>query len=406
MSRPDKEVKRVRGLAAQVAAAARTPRMAAIKKRWADVNALRKPDRAPVWCKPVSCWKEIIADPMRQCTDPLLRQMEYGFLQTLHKLDIDDDTPVEEFYPLAAAFTCDPPNLWGVEVGRHSTNTEGGAWAYDPPLKDVRDIEKLRMPAFTYDEELTLTVKAHVDEILDGVMPVQIVAEPALSATLGTYAADLRGLQQIMLDMAIKPEFMHALMAYLRDASLSALDALEATGLVSPNNNGPMTCSDPIGAPSPDGRLTAKNLWCMANSQEFDQVSPEMWEEFCLAYQRPIFERFGLVGYGCCENLTLKIDGVLSIPNLRILTCSAWTKLDAVIEKAADRCCIMWRQKASDVVFPDDVRTIRDDLMDGARRLQGCSYQIVLRELETLSGHPDRLHEWTRYAKEAAETFS
>jgi len=50
----------------------------------------------------------------------------------------------------------------------------------------------------------------------------------------------------------------------------------------------------------------------------------------------------------------------------------------------------MWRQKASDVVFPDDVETIRRDLEQGCKQLQGFHYQIVLRELQTLSGHPDR----------------
>jgi hypothetical protein len=131
-----------------------------------------------------------------------------------------------------------------------------------------------------------------------------------------------------------------------------------------------------------------------------------MWEEFCLAYQKPIFERFGLVGYGCCENLTHKLDGVLSIPNLRIVVCSAWTDLERVLEKAGRDYCVMWRQKAGDVVFPDDDATIRRDLLDGARRLQGRYYQIVLRELQTLAGHPRRLHEWTRHAKEAAARYA
>ena len=66
----------------------------------------------------------------------------------------------------------------------------------------------------------------------------------------------------------------------------------------------------------------------------------------------------------------------------------------------------MWRQKASDVVFPDDEGAIRDDLMEGARQLQGHYYQVVLRELETLSGHPDRLHVWTAHAKEAVAKYS
>lgn len=66
----------------------------------------------------------------------------------------------------------------------------------------------------------------------------------------------------------------------------------------------------------------------------------------------------------------------------------------------------MWRQKASDVVFPDDPEKIRQDLMAGAGQLREHYYQIVLRELETLSGHPDRLHQWTKFAKEAAEKYS
>jgi hypothetical protein len=53
----------------------------------------------------------------------------------------------------------------------------------------------------------------------------------------------------------------------------------------------------------------------------------------------------------------------------------------------------MWRQKASDVVFPDGMATIHHDLQEGCKQLQGFNYQIVLRELQTLSGHPDRLHE-------------
>jgi len=66
----------------------------------------------------------------------------------------------------------------------------------------------------------------------------------------------------------------------------------------------------------------------------------------------------------------------------------------------------MWRQKASDVVLPGDTETIQRDLEEGTRKLQGCYVQVVLRELQTLAGHPDRLHIWTRLAKEAAARYS
>jgi len=402
----EKEREIVRRLAEQAAQIAGEPRMKAILKRWRDVNAFRKPDRAPVWCRPVGCWKEIIPEDSLLCSDPWLRKMEYSFRQIIHKRSIDDDTPVEEYFTVAAVFRKEPENTWGVDIGHHQTDVKGGAWGYDPPLKSAEDFDRLRIPTFTYDERATSRQMEQAGKLLEGIMPVQLSVAPPFGATLGQHAADLRGLEQMMLDMAAEPELMHRLMSFLRDAVLSAMDQIEATGLLTPNNIGAMTCSDPLGAPDDRGMFHYRNLWCMANSQEFDQVSPAMWEEFCLNYQKPILERFGLVAYGCCENLTHKIDGVLTIPNLRILTCSAWTSLDTVIEKAGRKYCIMWRQKASDVVFPHDAAKIRQDLFDGARRLQGCYYQIVLRELQTLAGHPDRLHVWTRFAKEAAEKYS
>jgi len=167
---------------------------------------------------------------------------------------------------------------------------------------------------------------------------------------------------------------MHRLMAYLRDAVLGAMAQVKATGLLTPNNYGPMTCSDPIGEPDADGMIGYEHMWVMANSQEFDAVSPAMWREFLLEYQRPIIEQFGLSGYGCCEDLTHKIDGVLSLSNLRVFVCSAWTDLSRVQEAVGQEYVIMWRQKASDVVFPDDVATIRRDLEAGCRQLQGFYY--------------------------------
>jgi hypothetical protein len=66
----------------------------------------------------------------------------------------------------------------------------------------------------------------------------------------------------------------------------------------------------------------------------------------------------------------------------------------------------MWRQKASDVVFAEDPAALKHGLEEGMRRLRGCYVQIVLRELQTLAGHPDRLHVWTRLAQEVAAKYA
>ncbi len=403
---PTAERDLVRELARQVAEFAGSSEMKAVRKRWRDVNALRRPDRAPVWCRPVGAWREILPEESLSCQDPALRDVEREFRKILHKKNIGDDTPVEPCFEVDAVLDVEPANTWGLEVGHHRASSTGGAWGYDPPLKTEADFEKLRLPRFTYNQARTGEKLARAGELLGDILPVKLVCGAPLGATLGTDAAELRGLEQMMMDMIAEPRLAHRLMAHLRDATLAFMNVAESAGLVVPNNTGPMTASDPLGPEPADGRCTFANCWCMANSQEFDQVSPAMWEEFCLAYQQPILERHGLVAYGCCENLTHKIDGVLSIPNLRIFVCSAWTDLDIVLEKVSADYCIMWRQKASEVVFADDLAGIKQDLEEGARKLRGRPYQIVLRELETLSGHPDRLHAWTELAREAAAKYA
>jgi hypothetical protein len=396
----------VRSLATEVARIAHAPRAERIRARWRAVNGLRKPDRAPVWCRPVGCWKEILPGSCLTCQEPWLRGLEYQFRQILVKEDIGDDSPVEPRFTVSTAWRRDPLNTWGVDIRRTRSDATDGAWAYDPPLVSAADFDRLCPPRFTVDREATDRQLNLMGELVGDIMPVELTTSPPLGATLGNPAADLRGLEQMMVDMIDAPELMHRLMGLICDATQAGIDAAEASGMLTHNNTGPMTCSDPLPTRTAAETLSCSSLWCMANSQEFDQVSPAMWEEFCLQYQKKIFSRFGLVGYGCCENLTEKLNGVLSIPNLRIFVCSAWTDLEKVLERVGTDYCIMWRQKASDVTLPDDDQRIQRDLEEGARRLQGSHYQIVLRELQTLAGHPDRLHVWTRYAREAAARFA
>jgi hypothetical protein len=331
--------------------------------------------------------------------------MEYEFKQILIKKEINDDSPLTSYYPVQAQYDVIPDNRWGLDIGKFTSHEKGGAWGYNPPIKVHEDLLKLVRPRFIFNQARTEHLFEDTQQVIGDILPVKMMLDPGYdNATLGTTAADLRGLEQMMLDMICEPSLMHKLMAYLRDVKQEELNIWEQNPLLSPNTTGPMLCSDSIG--SVGDKISLKNCWCAGNSQEFDQVSPAMWEEFCLDYQRPIFERFGYVCYGCCENLTHKIDGVLSIPNLRIFVCSAWTDIDVVLNKINKNYCIMWRQKASDVVCTDDLKTLRNQMEEGLRKLQGQYYQIVLRELQTLAGNLDRLHVWTAMAKELAAKYT
>lgn len=404
----DDEVKYVRELASEVVNIAREPRMAEIKKRWCDVNGLRRPDHAPVWCNPVALWKELIPDSSLCCREPLLRNLELTFKKLLFKREIDDDTPVNDYIKSNMVFDVVPENVYGVDVVRESLAAEGSAWQYKSALQTPEDFDRLRIPEYRYNPRKTAEAAAYLEQVLSGIMPIRIVPFQGYFsiATICQPAADLRGMEQMMMDMVLEPGLVHRLMKVVFEGAMRFIDAIEAAGKIVPNNDEAMFMSDPLRNGVGENDYSLKDCWIAGNSQELDQVSPAMFEEFLLEYQKKIFARFGAVSYGCCENLTNKMDPVLAIPNLRIMVCSAWTNLDKLIEKVGTKHCIMWRHKASDVVCHDELGPLKQYINECSRKLQGCHYQAVLRELQTQMGHENRLYEWTQITKEAAVKYA
>ncbi|OGV93068.1 MAG: hypothetical protein A3K19_13585 [Lentisphaerae bacterium RIFOXYB12_FULL_65_16] len=195
-------------------------------------------------------------------------------------------------------------------------------------------------------------------------------------------------------------------MAKLTEGILRAVRVAESAGVLTPNHHEPMFCSDPVNSPPASGPLRLHHLWTAANSQEFDLISPDMQEEFLLSYQKVLFQQFGAVQYGCCENLTTKVGIVRRIPHLRIFVCSFWTDLDKVLEGCGRDLTIMWRQSSAQVTINATLDEHRRHLESGLRRLQGYHYQVVLRELQTLSNRPERLRDWARLAIGLAEKYA
>lgn len=403
---PPEDVSVVRDLARRAYELACSEEMETRRRRWRDVNGLRRPDRAPVWWQAHAAWETMIPSETLQCTDETCRRIEQQFRHDFYQWECGIDHVWPPYFPVAAAWDCDQEHAFGVPLGNQVEATEVGGFRYDHPIRALDDYDRLTPARWQYNAKKSGENLERMADLLGDAMPVRLAVGPPLGWTLGYYLENLRGMAQMLEDLAFHPERVHRAMAKITEACLAAMRAAEETGWLSPNNTGPMFCSDPIGEVYADGKLRLHNLWAAANSQEFQEVSPRMQEEFLLNYQIPLLQQFGMTQYGCCEDLTHKIEVVLRIPNLRVFVASYWTDLDKVLEATQGRYCIMWRQSAAQVVFPDDLDPIRKHLETGMRKLQGHPYQVVCRELETLAGHPQRLQEWARLAVAMAEEWA
>ena len=402
----EKDRQVIRRLAEQVMKLAASEEYERRRQRWRDVNALRKPDRAPVWCRPAGARREIIPEDSLQCQDPLCRSVERRFRMDLFKDDVGDDHIFPPYWPVAAVFDCDSEFTWGVETYVSEATTEDGGFRYTHAIESDEDFDKVTVPTYTYNPQATDDALSKMGDLLGDIMPVRLTCRPPLGADHSIWLARLRAMDKFLLDMAVQPERIHQLMAKFTEASLRAIRAAEDTGLIAPDNDRGMFCSDPIGEPDASGKLHVYNLWGGSNSQEFQSVSPAMTEEFLLNYITPVFQQYGLNHFGCCEDLTQKIEQVLRVPNLRIFVCSFWTDLARVVEACQGNYCIMWREGAALATLSGDLQPIREHMEEGMRILQGHPYQFVLREIETLGGRPQRLHEWARMGIELAEKYA
>lgn len=391
-------------LARQYLEAANDPRYDELRSLWARKNSL-KPTRPTViasfgiwnvWCR------EVFGDHAMQCQDPFLRSHERNLRMKLFQHEVGDDQVLEPWITQGATlFTGGWDDLWGVHTGHVASSETGGAWQYDAPLKEWADLEKLRVPHHRVDEEDTRRNVERLQDAVGDILPVNVSRSPACTAFLGdisTCLAKLRGLEQIMIDMYESPEELHRLLAFMRDGILTNLQEAERSGdvsLSSAYSQEPFYC-ETLEPPKPNaGPRRLDQLWGFSASQELTLVSPDMHEEFMLRYQKPILEKYALTSYGCCENLTRKIDILRSVDNLRLIAVAPTADLAKCAEQIRGDYVLSWRPNPTDMVCAGwDETRVRHIIREGLATTLDCHLVIHLKDIETVQGDPSRLRRW------------
>jgi hypothetical protein len=144
-------------------------------------------------------------------------------------------------------------------------------------------------------------------------------------------------------------------------------------------------------------------MWASAESQELAQVSPAMHRRFALEYEKRLLAPFGLNGYGCCEDLTQKLDDVLTIPNIRRVSISPWADVDACAAKIGKRCIFSWKPHPGRLVGDFNPDLVRREIRHTLDVTRGCVIEMILKDTHTCEHRPERFREWTRIARKLVE---
>jgi len=403
----------------QLLTLAARPEEEAKKALWARHNALQpggKIDKIPVCLTfeylSAPHWEQILGAGHLRCRGMLARHIELDLRKRIWAAThIPDDHVVWPALTVPAVHAADHLD-WGVPLEWHGSGDALGAQEIIAPFAAHIDLSRLCIPHTQVDEAATAARLAQASELVDGRLPVH-----PLYQTLGEspfeYVVRMRGMARIFYDVYDCPEQVHALMAFVTDATLADYRRREAHGWI---NSPP----DPSGRYQmvPQWRHVAAYLppdfaargprisdeWPYISAQSASGLSPAMYEEFVHRYNRQIAALYtqGTVYYHGCERLDHKLDIIATLPNLRRHHVSPWSSIELAAQKYQGRVVLEVHTNPTLIAFDASREEMGAALQARVDAADGHPMSLCLTDIHNLGHDLDSLRLWAEAAQEVA----
>jgi hypothetical protein len=406
----------LRGLASELAEYVALPIHAQKAKLWQRLNDLDSV-RPMVWINEIP-WHEMDVDGelTLQTQDPWAQDQERDLRRTLYQWrHLPGDMILDDFLtcPLAIHST-DFGIVEDVEVERTDEANDIVSREFHIQIRDFDDLEKIRMPVVTHNEEATEFRFQAMSEVYGGILPVKKMGQTHIWYTPWDYLIRWWGVQEAMMDLVERPALVHAGVDRMVDAWMVELDQFDALNLLSLDANNTRIGSGGYGyigslpgEPFDAEHVHPHNMWGCSNAQIFSDVSPQMRWEFAIEHDLRWLTRYGLTYYGCCEPLDKSIDIVRRIPNLRKISTTPWADTARMVEQVGTDYVLSRKPNpnvfARDSWNPELARGQLVEFLDAAR---GCHVELIMKDISTVRYQPQRLWEWAAIAMEVAEEYA
>lgn len=377
-----------------------------------DNNDL-KLGRPPVLLDEVP-WHEMDIDGqlINRCKGDFAVNMETYFRRRLFQWKyFPGDMVVENFFPINKSIHSTgykPETKENIAITDAANNII--SHQYIDQLETEADLEKLTIPHITGDKGADKRSVEMAQDILGGILPVKLRGYYLYYAPWDEIPR-LRGVSNIFYDMMDRPEFTHKIIQRFTEIQLSTMEQYEEQGLLD-YDLADLHCTPPYSGDLPavdydGGKVRLKDIWIRSMAQMFSSISPEQHEEFDLQYSRPLFEKCGLVYYGCCEPLENKMELLKRVPNMRKLGVSPWSDQEKSAEQIGGDYVYARKPNPASVAVKTDPDEIRKDIKETVEIClkYGCPYEFVLKDISTVSYRPENLIVWEQTVKEVLDSY-
>lgn len=379
---------------------------------WKHING-RRPHRPMVWITEIP-WGEVegqIPELQSQCESEACRTLERQLRIPLFcQKELETD---EVLLPEFAV----PKKIDGLGFGVETQEQrirQGESYIqshdYEPVIKNIEDVRKIRMPDARYDRQTSEARRAFADDLFGDILPVRLHGSQQLFFPAWDIVVRWTGVTEALTDLAMRPDYIHAVMRRLTDARLAAMTQLESLNLLDPQpppkrvGSGAAGFTDelPQADANPD-HIRTIDQWGGATPQIFSDVSPDMHEEFALRYETEVMARCGLNYYGCCEPLHNKMHLLAKAPRIRKISISPWCDVEKARDSAAE--AYVFSHKPNPAVLATDrfdAQAAEAEVRERFERSGDMPCEIVMKDISTIRGDFRRVQQWCRIASRVA----
>lgn len=361
-------------------------------------------------------WNELnVNDELTlQVSDPFWRAFEDNLRKQIYKWKhFPVDMVLDPFLTIPLSVTYSGYGLQAeVEKLNYDSTSEVNAQHFETLIKDMDDVEKIKDIVITHDEAAGEHIMQEAKEIFDGVAPIRMSHGFQFHLGVWDYLTTVMGIENIYIDLIERPEFLHAVMRRVTDATIAGIKCANELKLhddiISTCHCSHIFTDDLLPDCGAGKGSTSENCWAFGLAQLFTSVSPAVTEEFELPYISDMAKYFGAIYYGCCDRLDDRLDIIKKIPNVRKVSCSPWSDRenfaanigpDLVMSNKPNPAFLATDTFDEDVIRQDIKRTC------AAAKNNGVNLELIQKDVSTVRYDPQRLTRWAEIAMEIVQNY-
>ncbi|MDR0637198.1 MAG: hypothetical protein LBF87_09000 [Treponema sp.] len=372
-----------------------------------------KTGRPPVWLDEIP-WHEMDIDGQLalHCESEEGKRIEDYFRKILYRWKyIQADMVVEDAFYIYKAYTDSGIGISIKEqIISHNMRSKIVSHHYEDQLDTEEKVAALKLPLITAQPELDKKKLEEAEELFGDILPVKLMGHE-MSYCPWDDIAQFRSVEHCLIDMVDRPELTHATIRKFTDIAVSRYTQMADLGLL--DFNIPMLhCTPPYtrDLPAKDyngGKPRLKDIWFRGMAQIFVSASPAMQDEYDLQYMKPFMEQCGLAYYGCCEPLDRFIPYLKQVKNLRKIGVSPWANVRSCAEQAGGSYVLARKPNPALVSGNFNAEALRKEIRETVEACieNKCPYELVLKDISTVSKKPQNLINWTKTVSEILDDY-